>query len=181
MLVTFLRLSLSFHLQNLQVYVNVVRWGYSGQSSWLLRCDIYACRFLKKYIYLFLERGEEKEKERERNIWCERGPLIGCLSHSTNRGSGPQPRHMPDWESNWQPFSDWLHPTHWATPVRAMTAILTYRLIRGEFLSYSFTYCLLSLCEETFIEDLLYARQHCRPWEYSSEKQKYLPHGFMFQ
>ena len=41
--------------------------------------------FLKDFVYLFLERGEGREKERQRNIkvWL---PL--------KWGPGPQPRHM---------------------------------------------------------------------------------------
>ena len=40
-------------------------------------------------MYLFLERGEGKEKERERNIKHR------CLLHTPYRGPGLQSRHMP--------------------------------------------------------------------------------------
>ena len=55
--------------------------------------------FKKDFIYLFLKRGEGREKERERNInvWLplER-PLTGDLAHN--------PGMCPDWESIQQPF-----------------------------------------------------------------------------
>ena len=47
----------------------------------------------KKMIYLVLERGEGKEKERERNIDV-RETLISCPS-CTSWGPGQQPRHVP--------------------------------------------------------------------------------------
>ena len=46
----------------------------------------------KDFIYLFLERGEGKEKERE-TLMC------ACLSHAPCWGPGPQPRHVP-WLGN---------------------------------------------------------------------------------
>ena len=53
--------------------------------------------FLKS-IYLFLEQGEEREKERVRNVSV-------CLPLSwPTLGTGPQPGLCPDWESNWPPF-----------------------------------------------------------------------------
>ena len=51
---------------------------------------------LKKYFtYLFLERGEEREKEEERNINVREDTSISCLSHAPSWGPGPQPRHVP--------------------------------------------------------------------------------------
>ena len=46
--------------------------------------------FFKDFIYLFLERGEGREKERERNInvWLP-------LTCPHNWGPCPQPRHVP--------------------------------------------------------------------------------------
>ena len=59
--------------------------------------------FLKDFIYLFLGRGEEREKERGRNIdvWDKQlvvscMPLTGDLAHNADL--------CPDWESNQQPF-----------------------------------------------------------------------------
>ena len=43
--------------------------------------------FFKDFIYLFLERGER----RERNIQY----VVGCLLHTPNLGPCPQPRHVP--------------------------------------------------------------------------------------
>ena len=51
-------------------------------------------------FYLFFERGERREKERERNItvWLPLArPLLGTW-HTTQAC-------VPDWESNWRPFS----------------------------------------------------------------------------
>ena len=53
---------------------------------------------LKDFMYVFLERGEGKEKERERNIhvWLSLTPLTGDLACN--------PGMFPDWESNRPPF-----------------------------------------------------------------------------
>ena len=53
--------------------------------------------YFKDFIYLFLERGEVREKERERNtnVWL---PLT-CPPGDLARNPGL----CPDWESNWQP------------------------------------------------------------------------------
>ena len=56
--------------------------------------------FFKKYfIYLFLEHGEGREKERERET-----TMCGCLLRAPHWGPGLQPRHVPDWESNHDPL-----------------------------------------------------------------------------
>ena len=60
--------------------------------------------FFKNVIHSFLERGEEREKERERNIhvlekhWLVASsmPPAGDLAHN--------PGMCPDWESNQWPF-----------------------------------------------------------------------------
>ena len=44
--------------------------------------------FLKDFIYLFLERGEGRERGRDTSM-CD------CLSHAPNLGPGLQPRHVP--------------------------------------------------------------------------------------
>ena len=52
--------------------------------------------FFKDFIYLFLERGEWKEKKREGNInvWLPlMHPTLGTWPHN--------PGMHPDWESNW--------------------------------------------------------------------------------
>ena len=56
-------------------------------------------QFFKDFIYLFSERGERKEKERERNInvWLP-------LTHP-HLGTWPSnPGMCPDWELNWRLF-----------------------------------------------------------------------------
>ena len=54
----------------------------------------------KDFTYLFLERGEGRKKERERNInvWfpLTRPSPIGDLARN--------PGMYSDWKSNWQPF-----------------------------------------------------------------------------
>ena len=52
--------------------------------------------FFKDFIYLFIDRGEGKEKEREASKY-------GCFSCSPNLACNP--RMFPDWESNLRPFS----------------------------------------------------------------------------
>ena len=46
--------------------------------------------FLKDFIYLFLERGEGKEKERETNI-----NVFGCILRTPYWRPGPHPKHVP--------------------------------------------------------------------------------------
>ena len=56
---------------------------------------------LKKYfIYLFLERGGEGEKERERpiSVWLP----LSCPPHQGDLAGNPGTH--PDWESNQRPF-----------------------------------------------------------------------------
>ena len=65
------------------------------------------------FIYLFLERGREGEREGE-TLMC------GCLTCAPYYGPGPQPQHMPwlgiERATLW--FTGW-HSIHWATPARA--------------------------------------------------------------
>ena len=51
--------------------------------------ELFSFLFKKDFIYLFLERGEERENVKERNIdmWL---PLAYPYW-----GPGPQPRHVP--------------------------------------------------------------------------------------
>ena len=50
-------------------------------------------------MYSFLERGEGRGKERDRNIsvWLP-------VHHPPTEGLARNPGRCPDWESNWQPF-----------------------------------------------------------------------------
>ena len=53
-----------------------------------------ADNFLKDFIYLFLERGEEKEKEKDRNI------NRSLLPHPSTRDLAHNPGICPDRELN---------------------------------------------------------------------------------
>ena len=55
--------------------------------------------FLKDFIYVFLERGEGTEKERQKHqcVVASCTPPTGDLAHN--------PGVCPDWESNQWPFS----------------------------------------------------------------------------
>ena len=76
-------------------------------------------------FYFFLERGEGREKERERNInvWLplERPPLGIC----------------PDWESNWPPFGSQpiLSPTEPHQPGHKYFYDVSYEVTFGAQLS----------------------------------------------
>ena len=58
--------------------------------------------FLRLYLFIFREKGREKERERNIDVqeihqWVASGtPPTGNLAHN--------PGMCPDWESNWQPF-----------------------------------------------------------------------------
>ena len=93
----------------------------------------------KDFIYLFSERGEEKEKEGEKHQ-CARETSISCLSYTPNQGPNQQSRHVP-WlgmEQTTFRFAG-LHPTRWATPVRAIPNLNGPQL--PSLLSYSQTIC----------------------------------------
>ena len=69
------------------------------QSIFLNNCKETLNLFIKYFIYLFVERGEGREKERERNInlWL---PLLRPLLETWPRN----PAMCPDCESNRWPF-----------------------------------------------------------------------------
>ena len=88
--------------------------------------------FLKSFIYLFLEIGEEREKEREKKICVKAKHHLVSSWTCPNQGPGPQPRHVP-WpgiEPATFHFVGW-HSTNWAALVRADHAILLTDL-KGE-------------------------------------------------
>ena len=58
---------------------------------------------LFEVFYLFLERGEGREKERERNIGCA-GDISVASCTPPAWGLARNPGMCPDWESNQQPF-----------------------------------------------------------------------------
>ena len=66
--------------------------------------------FLKDFIYLsiylFLDKGEGREKEKATSIWeknINRLPLVCALTWDQARNPGM----CPYWESNCQPFTLW--------------------------------------------------------------------------
>ena len=61
----------------------------SSVNKAIVSCLFFELIIYFKRFYLFLERGEGKEKERERNT------LIGCFSQAPNWGPGLQPRQVP--------------------------------------------------------------------------------------
>ena len=77
--------------------------------------------FFKDFIYLFLERGEGREKERETS-------MCGCLSHAPCWGPGLQPRHVPwlgiELATLW--FIGW-HSIYLAAPARATFLKLLFK------------------------------------------------------
>ena len=58
----------------------------------------------KDFIYLFLQRGEGREKEREKNIDVWRIHPSVASRTSTTGDLAHNPGMYPDWESNWRPF-----------------------------------------------------------------------------
>ena len=103
-------------MQNVKLSKNI-KCSYQSHI-FSLSCGILF--FLKKnFINLFLERGEGKEKEREKHQ-CPRNTSIGCLSHGPNWGPGPQLRHVPSLGIKLAPFlfTGW-YLVHGATPARA--------------------------------------------------------------
>ena len=59
---------------------------------------------LKNFIYLFLERGKGREKERERNIDVWEKHWLP-LAHTPTRDRTRNPGTCPDWELNRPPFT----------------------------------------------------------------------------
>ena len=81
------------------VYTNIESLCCIPETNTMLK--INPTYFFTDFIYLFLKRGEGKEKE-ERNIDV-RETGISCLSHTPRLGNRAQPRNpgmCPDWESN---------------------------------------------------------------------------------
>ena len=100
-------LSLSFFGEEFVEY-----WKICFSKMWL---NSLVLLFLKDFIYLFLKRGEGREKKREKHQCV-------VASHVPQPwGPGPQPRHVPwlgiELVTLW--FTG-LHSIHWATPARAL-------------------------------------------------------------
>ena len=60
----------------------------------------FPCKFFKKILFIYLEREEGKEKEREKH-------LLVAPHTPPHQGIGPQPRHVTDQELNQQIFALW--------------------------------------------------------------------------
>ena len=70
-------------------------WGNKATRPHKLCCGLFYLKYI--YIYLFLERGEGREKEGEKQcVVASCLPPTGDLAHN--------PGMCPDWESNWQLF-----------------------------------------------------------------------------
>ena len=67
-----------------QPTLNTLSYTSQGQISF----------FKRDFIYLFLERGEGREKKGGTHQ-CVRETSISCLSHAPNWGPGLQLRHVP--------------------------------------------------------------------------------------
>ena len=85
--------------------------------------------FFKGFIYSFLERRREGEREGEQHL-CARDTSINCLLHAPNWGPGSQPRYMP-----WLGITVatlWFtgqHSIHWAT--QASCRFTSWLLLSG--------------------------------------------------
>ena len=106
---------------------NIFSWQLLYLALWIWPSPLFLVGSqLKKlyFIYLFLERGEETEKEREWSIdvWEIRRSVA---SHTSSSGDLPHnPGMCPDWELNLR-FAG-QHSIHWATPARAGSQFLIY-------------------------------------------------------
>ena len=90
----------------------VENWEKSRQGLLLKQKSVTL--FFKRFYLFISERGEGREKERERNInWLP-------LAHASVGDWTCSPSMCPDWESNWWPFAlqDGTQPTEpcWPGP-----------------------------------------------------------------
>ena len=96
----------------------------SGWEILSIYLSIYHLSFFKDFIYLFLEREEGRENERERNIHVREKYWLVAFCRYPSWGPNPQPGHMP-WlgiEPVTVHFAG-RHPTNAATPARATAAL----------------------------------------------------------
>ena len=75
-----------------------------GSSRWSLNIIISIPLKHYLFIYLFLEREEGREKERERHIDVREKHLSAVSCMHPEQGAGHNPGMCPDWESNQQPL-----------------------------------------------------------------------------
>ena len=78
-------------------------------------------KFFIKNFYLFIFRGEGKEKQRETS-------MCGCLSRPPPGDLAGTPGLCPDWESHWRPFSLQSGAVHWATPAGALVLVFLKKI-----------------------------------------------------
>ena len=74
-------------------------WGIRSMNFESVSCDCYFLKIIfKDFIYLFLERGREGEREGEKHqcVVASHVPPTGDLARN--------PGMCPDWEPNWQIF-----------------------------------------------------------------------------
>ena len=76
--------------------------------------------FILRFFFhlLFLNKGEGREKARERNTYVRKKHWLAAFHTFPDWGLIPQPRHVPWWgiEPMAFHFLGW-HPTNWPTPV----------------------------------------------------------------
>ena len=66
-----------------------------GVGCFRIRGNLNSFFFFKDSIYLFLERGEGRQEEGERNIDVRENIDQLVAPHALNGGPGLQPRHVP--------------------------------------------------------------------------------------
>ena len=89
--------------------------------------------FFLTFIYLFLETGEGREKERKRTSMCS------CLLRAPHWEHGLQPRHVP-WLGMEPVATLWLAGSvHWASPARAICIISFVKLpLQLAYMAFSY-------------------------------------------
>ena len=113
-------------------YVPSMGLEHSSHSVNVIRPPVPFFFFFKDFIYLFLERGEERE--RNIDVWL---PLVS----QPHRGPSPQPRHVP--RPGIKPATLWFtgrHSVHWATPAWAVQHLFPFSSSKaiGRFICFPF-------------------------------------------
>ena len=88
--------------QNQKVNRGILGKNRQQDSRYSGGCLMQYFSFLKDYIYLFLEKGEGKERGRETQC-----VVASCTSPMGDLACNP--RMCPDWEWNRQPFGSQAH------------------------------------------------------------------------
>ena len=84
------------------------------------------------FIYLFLERGVGREKERERKQRCERETSIGCFWYVPDQYQTHNPGMCPDPGLNGDILLCRGHSTNWVTPIRDPEVLQLRALIHSK-------------------------------------------------